>query len=440
MSGKVTRRTFLGSTAPAIVGATTLVSRSLADGAKPNEAVRIGLIGCGGRGRHLLSIFRNQPNARIIAVCDVHRGKAEQVRSELGGNVDACQDFRRITERNDVDAVIVATTGHWHVLPAMHACAAGMDVYLEKPVGTSIGEGRAIVDAARKHKRIVQMGTQQRSWDHYRQAVEIIRSGLLGEISEVRVFDLENFWPGFGQPADCDPPEELDWEFYLGPSPKVDYNPNRYIRHYWFHDYGGGWQLDWAVHHYDIVHWAMGVEAPVAAVGAGSMVGYLEDNTEWPDTFTGACEYGPGPVARKGFLLTYSFRGACNQPIEGRHHGKVFYGSEGALALDRTGFQVFSQWRNGKKLIEEQLVKPHSEQEATTGHIQTFLECVQSHKPANTNAELGHQASNPGHLMNIAYRVGRRIRWDAAAERVIGDPEADALVTKRYREPWSLEV
>ena len=148
-------------------------------------------------------------------------------------------------------------------------------------------EGRAAVEASRKYDRIVQIGTQQHSWPHYLEAAEVIHSGRLGEISEVKVWDYDYYYPGMGSPPDGDPPEELDWDFWLGPSPKVPYNPNRYRYHYWFFDYGGAWQLDWAVHHYDMVHFCLGVSAPKSAVAMGGFLCFEETNTEWPDTFSG---------------------------------------------------------------------------------------------------------------------------------------------------------
>jgi len=180
------------------------------------------------------------------------------------------------------------------------------------------------------------------------------------------------------------------------------------------------------------------VDEPVAAIGMGSKFAFFEDNTEWPDTFTGACEYPPGPVAKKGFLLNYTFRGGCNRPVEGRTHGKVFHGTNGSLALDRSGYAIYSQTRDGKKVIEEKRGASHSEHNAVVEHVKAFMECVRTRKPSYADIELGHHASNPGHLMNISWRVGRRVRWDAKTEQVIGDPEANAWVTKKYRKPWSL--
>ena len=202
MSDRMTRRMFLGSTAPAAVGATLLASRDLAANDSANEAIGIGLIGCGGRGRHLLGHFKRQPDVRIVGLCDLHANRLAEAQKIADGKAQGYDDYRKLLDNKDIDAVIVATNGHWHVLPAITACAAGKDVYLEKPVGTSIGEGRAAIKATHKHDRIIHMGTQQRSWDHYKKAVEIIRSGKLGDISSVDVFDLENFWPGFGSPED----------------------------------------------------------------------------------------------------------------------------------------------------------------------------------------------------------------------------------------------
>jgi predicted dehydrogenase len=257
---------------------------------------------------------------------------------------------------------------------------------------------------------------------------------MLGEISEVKVWDYDYFYPGFGAPPDRDPPDGLDWDFWVGPSPKQPYNPNKINRHYWFFDFGGGWQLDWAVHHYDIVNWCMGVKEPIAATALGGFFSFEDTNTQWPDTFSGVCEYGPGPVAKKGFLMQYTFRGGCRR--EQRSHGKLFCGSEASMILDRSGYTITAEARGGKKLGEE----IDSFRGKGSNHAEVFIENVRNHRRPFADVEEGHHATNPGHLMNIAWRVGRKIRWDSSAERIIDDPEADRLVTKEYRLPWKLEV
>jgi len=407
---------------------------------KPNDTVNLGLIGCGGEGRAVATAHSLCENARIAAVCDVHKIRLAQTKEQFGGEkVLAYHDYRRLLDNKDIDAVIVATNGHWHVLPTIDACRAGKDVYVEKPLGTSIGEGRAAVEAARKYDRVVQLGTQQRSWPHYGQAAEVIRSGRLGEISEVKVWDYDYFYPGFGNPADCDPPPEIDWDFWVGPAPAQPYNPNKLAKHYWWFDFGGGWQLDWAVHHYDIVHWCMGVDAPTSATATGGFMCFEETNTQWPDTFSGVCQYGPGPVAEKGFLLQYTFRGGARR--EHRSHGKCFSGTEASMTLDRGGYTITPDI--GKKGEEETVSNVFTGNvhiESIKAHAEVFLDCIRTRERSPADVETGHHSTNPGHLLNIAWKVDRQINWDAEKEQVIGDEEANALVTRQYRAPWKLEI
>jgi predicted dehydrogenase len=448
MSEKPTRRAFLGTTAAAAATVTWAGARTYAAEAGaspgPNETVNMALIGCGGEGRAVMAGHMLCPEVRMIAVCDLNSARMADACKQAGGDrVLAYHDFRELLDNKDVDAVIVGTNDHWHVLPVIRACQAGKDAYVEKPLGTSIGEGRAAVRAARKYNRVVQIGTQQKSWPHYKKAVEAIQAGKLGEISEVKVWDYDYLYPGMGTPPDGDPPKELDWEFWLGPSPKVPYNPNRYAYFYWFFDYGGAWQVDWAVHHYDIVHWALGAKAPVSATALGGFKCFEPTNIEWPDTFSGVCEYGPAPVAKKGFLLQYTFRGGCRR--EQRSHAKCFFGTEASMILDRSGYTIAAEARNGKQLGEvietgRNDFTGNVHIESLKAHAEVFLDCMRTRKRSPADVEVGHLATNPGHLMNIAWKTGRTIRWDADKEEVIGDPEASALVTKQYRAPWTLEV
>jgi predicted dehydrogenase len=454
MSDKVTRRSVLAGGSAALgaglawhrrvageeVGRDTRATSAPKLGA--NDTFRVGLIGCGARGPYLGYVFHDQPQVEVAAVCDVHRGRAEEAGKlieRLGGRPTICHDYRRILDEQRLDAVVIATNIHWHALPAVQACAAGKDIYLEKPVAFCVSEGQAIIRAALHHKRIIQMGTQQHSWDHYREAVEIIRSGQLGEISHVQVWDARNMFPGLGSPPDSEPPPELDWDFWLGPAPQRPYNVNRYEHHDWFFDYSGGWQLAWGVHHLDIVHWAMGVKAPTSVEGVGGVLGLADDNREWPDTFQGTCEYPPGPVARKGFLLTYTCHTGCGPLIEAHPHGKAFYGTDGILVLSRNGFDVYPQTRDGKLTIPERKVpKGRSEHETVIDHVLGFVECCRTRRKPEADIVTGHLASNPGHLMNIAWRLGRRVRWDAGNERMIDDREANAMLSREYRPPWVL--
>ena len=448
-NNKSTRRTFLEKTAatataaawavPAIGAADKTGDKKKSD--SPNETIRIGLIGCGGRGRSNAGKLHGLPNCRITAVCDVHAARMASAKKQFGGEkVKAHKDFRNLLDDKDIDAVVVATTAHWHVIPTIAACRAGKDVYVEKPLGRSIGEGRAAVEAAKKYNRVVQIGTQQRSQEHYQKAVEIIQSGRLGEICEVKVWDCDQHYPGLGAPDDCDPPKELDWDFYCGPSPLVQYNPNRIgYGHYFFPDYGGSWHVDWGVHHYDIVHWATGAKYPKAAMAMGGRLALPkeQDNRIWPDTFNATLLYGPCPAAKMGFLMQYTYR--CAARGEQRSHCKKFYGTHGSMILDRSGFTVTSE-RHKKSGYKENVIKEESFRSPTHNHHAVFLEHLRNRTQPDANILTGHYSTNPGHLMSIAWETGRRIQWDGEKEQVVGDKEANELVTRKYRKPWTLEI
>ena len=419
-----TRRVFLGASAAAIAQA------------GPNDTINLGVIGCGARGRTLIiPRFSKLPGVRVTAVCDVNSRHLADARERAGGEkVAAYRDYRKLLEDKNVDAVAIVTNQHWHVLPMIAACQAGKDVYLEKPLGNSIGEGRFAIAAARKYNRIVQIGTQQRFQEHYRKAVEIIQSGRLGDISQVKVWDYENNAPGFGSPPDCPPPPELDWEFYVGPSPWRAYNPNIYYKYGydWFQVSGGGHQVAWGVHHFDVVLWATGARRPLKVTAMGGNHGFT-DNREWPNTFSALAEFGPTPYAKHGFLLQYDMRVAGKR--EQRAHGKCFIGTEASMLLDRAGCSILEEPRRGAPPKPAEEIAPAADDNRA---FEVFLENVRGRKQPFANLETGHDATNVGHLMNVACQAGRAIRWDGETEKVIGDAEADRLVFKPYRAPWKL--
>jgi len=432
MNTNTSRREFLGASGAAVA-------------AGPNDTINLGLIGCGARGRGvLIPGFLKLPGTRFVAVCDLNSNHLAEGRKRAGGEqVAAFHDYRKLLEDKNIDAVIIAANAQWHVLPAIAACQAGKDVYLEKPAGNSIGEGRFAIAAARKYNRIVQFGTQQRSQEHYRKAVELIQSGKLGDISEVQVWDYENQAPGPGSPPDCDPPPELDWDLYVGPAPRRAYNPNIYYNYGydWFKVSGAGHQVAWGVHHFDIVLWAMGVRWPKTVSAMGGHYAF-QTNWDWPNTFSATLEFGPGPVARNGFLLQYTMRVGCKREM--RAHGKCFLGTQASMLLDRAGYSIVPEAAKGKRPVPSgDLINPREEVAASGDEpraFEVFLENLRQRKQPSANLETGHHASNLGHLMNISWQAGRSIRWDGEKEQVIGDPQADALVMKPYRAPWKLAV
>jgi len=450
MRTPTTRRKFLSLTTSA--AASTWAGAGLfAAGASaapgPNETINLGIIGCGHRCRELLPCF-SAPGSRVVAVCDVNAKRLAEVRELAGGErVRAYHDYRQLLASKDVDAVLIATNVHWHVLCTIHACQAGKDVYVEKPLCHFSGEGPFAIAAAKKYDRIVQIGTNQHSCAHYRKAVEIIQSGRLGNIMEVKVWDTEHYGSLGPRPADRDPPPELDWDFYVGPSPLRPYNPC-YHAFDWFKDFGGGFQVAWGVHHYDIVHWAMGVQWPKTVMANGGNYAGFHDCREWPDTFSAIVEYGPGPVAKDGFLLQYTARPA-NRYLR-RSHSKSFHGTRGTLWVDRSRYTIVGETQSGRLVDNEgaalevgQKLIPDEEVRAGNDiyhHIQVFLDNVRNHRKPEADVEVGYYATNVGHLMNIAYEVGRKIHWDGQRDLVLDDPEANALVNRKYRTPWKLEV
>lgn len=443
MTSHLTRRTFFG--AAAATGSAAFGQQQKATQPNANSRIRLGLIGCGARGRTvIIPAYTNVPGVSIGAVCDVNRVYREEARKLAGGNdVAVHHDYRKLLEDKNIDAVVIATNAQWHVLPMIQACQAGKDVFVEKPLGQSIGEGPFAIAAAKRYGRIVEVGTQQRSQEHYQRAVEVIQSGQLGEISEVRVWDYENYAPGAGFPADTPPPEELDWDFFVGPSPYRNYNPNMYYKYGydWFRVSGAGHQVAWGVHHFDVVLWAMKQQWPEQAFATGGNFAF-EDNHEYPNTFSGTLTFGPGPVAKHGFVLQYTMRTGGKRIT--RAHGKVFVGTEASMILDRAGYSIVKEVPAGQKgtpsgeyVNAPETVLPADDHRK---HFQVFLQNVRDRKQSTANIETLHQATTVGHLMNISWEVGRSVKWNGARHEITGDPEANSKVLRPYRAPWKLAV
>ena len=401
-----------------------------------NDRVRVGFIGVG---RRLLLNVREQPGAQVAALCDVYQPNLDWAAGQVP-DADTYADFREVLARSDVDAVVVATPDHWHALPTIRACEAGKDVYVEKPASLTIQEGRRMVEAAHLHDRVVQVGTQQRSAPHFQEVVQMVREERLGPVSFVRAWNYENEYPGgIGTPPDGDPPAGLDWDMWLGPAPKVPFNPNRFgvfldenldykywSRFRWFWDYAGGQMTDWGVHLLDIVHWALGVDAPeeVSAVGGKF---YLRDNRTTPDTMTATYRY-------PSFACHYEYRKCSGQTLDGRGYGIAFHGAEGVLFVDRSGFKMVPSEGSALEPVEAQ-----SKGNSSARHMRNFLDCVYVARAANQRHRDRSRSSSAAMLGNIAYRTGHHLRWDAAAEQFAGDAaEAGRLLSVAHRSPWAL--
>lgn len=434
---RLTRRNFLGQSAGAgALAASALWAQAAAAPRRvsANDRVRVALIGCRGIGMTHARLFLANPEVDLVALCDVDEASIatpfRYVEETRDFTPSVYQDFRRIIDRDDIDAIVVATPDHWHALPTVYACQTGKDVYVEKPLGQSIDEGRAIVEAAQRHGRVVQMGTQWRSGKHFADAVSFVQSGQLGTIRQVRAWAyLDWALPpeGIGTPPDGDPPAGVDYDLWLGPAPVRPFNPNRFHFHFrWFWDYAGGLMTDWGVHLINVALWAMGPDYPlrVSSIGGKRI---LEDNTETPDTQVALYEF-------PDYTLVWEHQLQSDLGPHGRPHGLVFSGSQGTLQLGSWGWQVTPEPKFG-----DFEAASHGEQDhGHSAHVRNFLDCMHTRERPVQHPELAHQVSTVAALGNIALRAGREIQWDAENEVVVGDPEADALVARPYRAPWSL--
>ncbi|MGC8829546.1 MAG: Gfo/Idh/MocA family protein [Verrucomicrobiia bacterium] len=434
---RVNRRYFLKSFAFA---ATTLpfagrVIVSDARGATivgANEKVRVGLIGCGGMGRGDLDTFFIFPEVDCPVICDVDdamlaRG-VKLVEEKRGKKPDTVKDFRRVLERKDIDAVIVATPDHWHALPTVLACQAGKDVYVEKPLAKTIPEGRAMVVATQRHNRVVQMGTQWRSGKHWKDAVDFVKSGKLGKIGLVHLWVYLDWIGSIGKPSDCDPPAGVDYDMWLGPAPKRPFNPNRFHFNFrWFWDYAGGLMTDWGVHLLNIVVWAMGAEHNLVSVSSTGGKYVLDDNSETPDTQITVYEF-------EKYSIIWEHKVGMGVGMNNRPWGVSFAGSEGSLIVNDSGWELIGERKNAT--IEP--AKFGGSGDARPAHIRNFLDCIKTREKPVEHLEFAHYVTTLAHLGNISFRSGHKIRWDRDKERVLNDKLADSFVGVDYRKPWKL--
>jgi predicted dehydrogenase len=332
-----------------------------------------------------------------------------------------------VLDRKDVDLVLIATPDHWHALPTVLACQAGKDVYVEKPLAKTVDEGRAMLEASRRHNRVVQMGSQWRSCAHIIEATEFIRSGKLGKVSLVRGWAYLDWLPTIGKKADCTPPAGVDYDLWLGPSPKRPFNPNRFHFNFrWFWDYAGGLMTDWGVHLINMMLMGMGPEEPTAVFSSGGKF-VFDDDSETPDSQVTVYEF---PT----YQLIWEHKAGLNNGLNGRSWGIEWNGTEGTIFLNDEGWEIRTERKQAN--LDSQR-KPGSP-DPRPAHVRNFLDCVKSRRQPVLNVEVGHHVSTVAHLGNIAYRTGRKLNWDAQKEKIIGDREADKLIGTPYRKPWSL--
>lgn len=415
----ISRRQFMATAAGTF--ATPYIIPSSAFGA--NERIVTGHIGVGGQGTANLKGFLSR-GVKVAALCDVDSKRlatALQATRDAGFDSAGFEDYRKLLDRKDIDAVVISTPDHWHCLPAIHACQAGKDVYCEKPLTLTVAEGREMVKVARDTKRIVQTGSQQRSDDKFRTACELVRSGRIGDVKEILVgLPAVNF---SGPPVpDSDPPPELNYDLWLGPAAQRPYNVKRVhynFRFFW--DYSGGQMTNFGAHHIDIAQWGLGMDNS----GPVSIEGTAEFHPEKWYEVTKSCRVTH--TYQNGVKLTV-LQDSKDVPA-----GVVFIGTKGKIAVTRGKLTS-----DPEEIIKTPLSASDTHLTVSKNHHQNFLDCMKSRELPICDVEIGHRSATVCHLGNIALRLGRKIAWDPVAETIVGDEEAKGMLSRPYRKPWQL--
>jgi predicted dehydrogenase len=429
----ISRRRFLAATgmtlaAPTIIPATALGGDNKAS---PSERITVGVVGWGMQGPGNTGELLRLNDVQVVAACDLDKNHLQSAVNTVNGrykNQDckSYHDYRELMARKDIDAVMLAVPDTWHALVATEAANNKKDIYGEKPLARTIAEQQAIVKAVATNKRIWQTGSWQRSQAPFRKAAEIVRNGLIGKLQKVEVGlpSGHTDFAGTGKfMTPSDPPPELDYNFWIGPSKMEPYIKGRvHMNWRWNYNIGGGQLLDWIGHHCDIAHWGMNC-----------------DESSGPLEIEGTGEFPPRDAVWNTctkYRINLKYPNDVAMTIAGGYGdikgGTKWIGSDGWVWVDRGGFDASTiEWFQ-QIPADKYKVKLYK----SDNHMRNFIDCVKSRERTITPAETAHHSAIPGHLGLIAMLVGRTIKWDAATETIIGDPEASKLMSRPYREPW----
>ena len=380
----ITRRNFI------IASGLTALASTRVFGA--NDTLRIGVIGAGHRMKGLLDAADNAGTYQIVAVSDVYGPSRDEFKERSNGLATTHLDYREVLEK-DIDAVIIASPDHWHVRMAVDALAAGKDVYLEKPVTHTIEEGALLTKAVRSSKQILQCGMQQRSWTHFRDAVDMIQAGSLGHVVQVRTY----WWQNYHRNGPLKPLDQqaLDWKQWLGSAPDQPFSDEKFSHWRWFWNFGGGAMTDLFTHWIDVVHWAMKTDTPRQAHMLGDK--YIFDRWDCPDTIQAAFRY-------PGFDVVYE--GMMNSSID--DGGLEFRGTDATLKIDRGGFAIYREHVEEK---QNPILTSRSFRDGTITHMENFFECIKTRKEPAAPVETGVAAARAGHIGNLAHQHGGQYSW-----------------------------
>jgi predicted dehydrogenase len=437
------RRNFLQNSA-AIAGGSVMLSaldnKAFAifkNRISPGEQINIGAIGIKGMGWADVSAAIKIPGVNLVALCDVDKNVLDQRMNDLAklsidsSKVKTYSDYRQLLNQKDIDAVIIGTPDHWHALIMMHACEAGKDVYCEKPVGNSIGECRAMVAAQQRYKRVVQAGQWQRSQQHFKDAVNFVQSGQLGNIRTVKVWCYQGWMKPGPVVQDSAPPAGVDYTKWLGPAPTRPFNASRFHFNFrWFWDYAGGLMTDWGVHLIDYGLLGMKSPVPKSVSALGGRFAYPDLYEETPDTLTTLYEFD-------GFNMVWDSAMGIDNGSYNRDHGIAYIGNNGTLILNRGGWEIIEE-----KQSKNKVTKPFekSSDNGLQKHMQNFIDVVKSRKMEDLHCSIqaGAHVATVSQMGNIAYRSGKKLEWDAAKERFTDEDINKKYLMKEYHNGYHL--
>ncbi len=435
------KKSMLAAAGMAGLGSIPVVYGTPYKNVRPSDRIRVALIGGRNMGWSNLETFLKFPQVECVSICDIDDEwlykRASDVEVITGKKPKKLEkDWRRVMDNRDVDAVIVATPDHWHCLQAIAAMEAGKDVYCEKPLANSIAECNAMVNAARKHNRVVQTGQWQRSDPHWQDAVAFIHSGKLGRIRTVKVWAYMIWKKTLPVQPDGPVPPGVDYEMWLGPAKHRPFNPNRFhynFRYFW--DYAGGLMSDWGVHLLDYAMLGMKADLPKEIYTAGGKFAYPADAMETPDTLLVSYVYDD-------FTISWDHACGIKDGPYGREHGLAFIGENGTLVLDRNGWEVIPEVDSAPRMeaVPLQIKTETVEGQSVAGgglasHVANFLDCMTTRSLPNADVAIGAKVATMTHLANVSCRLGKPLAWDNAAGRFRQD-DANALIKPYYDASW----
>ncbi len=405
----------------------------------PSDRVNIGAIGIKGMGWANVMAALKIPGVNLVAVCDVDRPVIDKRLGELSktnvdiSNIKIYGDYRKLLEQKDVDAIIIGTPDHWHALMMIHACEAGKDVYVEKPVGNSIVECNRMVAAQKRYNNIVQVGQWQRSQQHFKDAVAFVHSGKLGNIRTAKVWCYQGWMKPGPVVPDSAPPEGVDYKQWLGPAKTRPFNSSRFHFNFrWFWDYAGGLMTDWGVHLLDYALIGMKADLPISIAGLGGKFAYPDLYEETPDTLTTLYEFDK-------FNMVWDSAMGIDNGSYGRDHGIAFIGNNGTLILNRGGWEVIEERQSKNKVI---MPFQKSADNGLNKHWVNFIAAVRSRKAADLNCsiEAGAHVATVAQMGNISFRSGQKLLWNKTKGSFTDEAINQQYLLNEYHNGYKLPV